>query len=260
MTRPSALVTGAAGGIGSAVVRRLAAEGYDVLAVDRCAGPDAAPYAMPSEADLAALTDGLDHVWPLVADVCDPHQMRSAAARAIEQWGRLDAVVAAAAVVGGGAPLWQTPAVELDRLWRIDAEGVFHTAAATVPEMLAGPDPSRGRFVAIASAAGSRGMFGLGAYTMVKHAVVGLVRGLAADLVGTGTTAVAVSPGATRTPMLERTAALYPGTTVTDLASHQLLRRVLEPDEIAATVALCCSREGAALNGHVVHADGGLAS
>lgn len=257
MTRPCALVTGAAGGIGSAVVRRLADDGYGVLAVDWCAGPAAAPYPMPTQDHLARVARGHERVATRTVDVRDPAQVRAAVVDAVERWGRLDVVVAAAAVVDGGRPLWETSAADLARLWEIDAAGVFHTAAAAVPAMLDGPDPSRGRFVALASTAGSRGLFGLAGYTMVKHAVVGLVRGLAADLVGTGVCATAVSPGATRTRMLERTAALYPDTDVDDLAAHQLLRRTLEPEEIAATVAFCCSPEGAVLNGHVVHADGG---
>ena len=128
----------------------------------------------------------------------------------------------------------------------------------TIPHLLAGPDPSGGRFVAIASAAGSHGLFHLAAYNAAKHAVIGLVKGLAADLVGTGVTACAVSPGSTRTRMLDATAALYGLTDAEELASAQLLRRLLEPSEIAATIALCCSIEGAALNGSVVSADGGF--
>ncbi|WP_447643882.1 SDR family oxidoreductase [Nocardioides zeae] len=132
----------------------------------------------------------------------------------------------------------------LDELWEVDAKGVWTTAAATVPHLLASPEPHLARFVGIASAAGEHGLFGLAAYTAVKHAVVGIVRGLAADLAGTGVAAVAVSPGATRTPMLEATAALYglTGEDGTDeLARHQGLRRALEPAEVADVVALCCS-------------------
>lgn len=154
--------------------------------------------------------------------------------------------------------MWETAEEQLDLLWDIDAKGVWHTAAAAVPAMLAGPDPAGCRVVAVASAAGSQGLFHLAAYTAAKHAVVGIVRGLAADLTGTGVTAVAVSPGSTRTPMLARTAGLYEDAEVGDLVSRQLLRRVLEPDEIAATIAYCCSRAGAVLNGSVVHADGGF--
>jgi NAD(P)-dependent dehydrogenase (short-subunit alcohol dehydrogenase family) len=87
--------------------------------------------------------------------------------------------------------------------------------------------------------------------------VVGLVRGLAADLVGTGVSAVAVSPGSTRTSMLEATARIY-DVGAAELAAHQLLRRALDPEELAATIAFCCSLPGAALNGSVVHADGGF--
>ena len=143
-------------------------------------------------------------------------------------------------------------------MWQIDAKGVWNTAAATVPAMLSGPEPSGCRFVAVASAAGSQGLFHLAGYTAVKHAVVGIVHGLAADLTGTGVTAVAVSPGSTRTQMLSQTARLYDDASIEDLVSHQLLGRELEPEEIAETVAFCCSPAGAVLNGSVVHAEGGF--
>ena len=235
-----ALVTGAAGGIGSATVRRLVEQGYAVVGVDL---------------EEAEETDTVAHV---VGDVRDRAVLERAAALAVERWGRLDAAVAAAAVIRGGQPLWQTPAIDLDDLWQHDVVGVWNTAAVVVPHLLRQPDPSGCRFVAVASAAGSHGLFRLAAYNTVKHAVVGLVKGLAADLVGTGVTAVVVSPGSTRTPMLEETAALYDLPDVDELASHQLLRRLLDPAEVAATIAFCCSVEGAVLNGGIVHADGGF--
>jgi len=258
---PVSLVTGAARGIGAAVVRRLVADGHRVVALDWCVG-EAGPaaYAMADRTDLdslvAELPDGA--VAPIVRDVRDSRGVQEAVDLAVATWGRLDVAVAGAAVMAGGRPLWD-PASEadLDLLWQVDVQGVWHTAAAAVPAMLAGPDPSRCRFVAIASAAGSHGLHRLAAYTTAKHAVVGLVKGLAADLVGTGVTAVAVSPGSTRTRMLQATADLY-DVGVEVLVDHQLVRRVLEPDEVAAVVALACSPEGAALNGSVVSADGGF--
>ena len=84
------------------------------------------------------------------------------------------------------------------------------------------------------------------------------MKGLAADLVGTGVTACAVSPGSTRTPMLNATAALYDLPEIESFTVNQLLRRLIEPDEVAAALAFCCSREAAILNGSVVHADGGF--
>lgn len=246
MSAPAArvvLVTGAARGIGAATVRRLLAQGDRVVAIDVLAQPD----------------DTTGNVLPVVADVRDRTALAAAVDAARDRWGRLDAAVAAAAVVAGGVPLWETPGADLDLLWDVDVKGVWNTAAVTVPAMLAGPDPAGARFVAIASAAGHHGLHRLAAYNAAKHAVVGLVKGLAADLVGTGATACAVSPGSTRTPMLEATAALYDLDDVEVFAGNQLLRRILEPDEVAATVAFCCSREAAVLNGSVVHADGGFA-
>lgn len=245
MTAPTGrvvLVTGAARGIGAATVRRLVAQGDRVVAVDEL-----------------AVAEAHDQVVPVVADVRDRAALAAAVDAALDRWGRLDAAVAAAAVVAGGVPLWETPEADLDLLWDVDVKGVWNTAAVTVPAMLAGPDPAGGRFVAIASAAGHHGLHHLAAYNAAKHAVVGLVKGLAADLVGTGATACAVSPGSTRTPMLQATAALYGLDDVEAFADNQLLRRILEPDEVAATVAFCCSRHAAVLNGSVVHADGGFA-
>lgn len=256
-----ALVTGAARGIGAAVVATLCDRGYQVAAVDACQGeqrPPGVEYSLAGRAELAALAARHpDQVLPLEADVRDPGALDAAARACVDRFGHLDAVVAGAGVVAGGRPAWETPLDELGTLIDVNLLGVWHTAAATVPHLLANPDPSACRFVAIASAAGQRGLFHLAGYTASKHAVIGLVRGLAADLAGTGVTAVAVSPGSTRTAMLEATAALY-GTSTEELVSHQSIARVIEPEEIAATVALCCSPEGAVLNGSVVNADGGF--
>jgi len=258
VTSRVALVTGAARGIGAATVRRLAADGWAVMAVDSCGGPDAVPYPLPSADDLDALVGGLPDAGSAVADVRDRQALDTVVADVLERWGRLDAVVAAAGVVAGGRPLWDTAETDVGLMWDVNARGVWNVAAASIPAMLAGPDPSGCRFVAVASAAGHHGLFHLAAYTASKHATVGIVRGLAADLVGTGIAAIAVSPGSTRTAMLEQTAELFPDADVADMVRHQLLQRVLEPDELAATIVFCCSAAGAALNGSVVHADGGF--
>jgi SDR family mycofactocin-dependent oxidoreductase len=256
-----ALVTGAARGIGAATVAELCAQGYAVTALDVCSGGSVAPgvgYPMATPDDLRSLADRFpDRVHPVESDVRDRGALESAVNATLARFGRLDAVVAAAGVVVGGQSQWETPDEHLETLMDVNVRGVWNTAAAALPVMLDGPNPRGCRFVAVASAAGERGLFKLAGYVASKHAVIGIVRGLAADLVGTGVAAIAVAPGATDTAMLAATAALYESTPQ-DLAAHQGIRRLLEPEELAATIALCCSPAGAALNGSVVRADGGF--
>ena len=246
-------MTGAARGIGAATVARLVADDYCVVALDSCEGH---PLATRADLDAVAAAHG-DRVLPVVADVRDRAALTAAVAEAVRTWGHLDVAVAAAGVVRGGLPLWETPDADLDLLWDVAAKGVWNTAAATVPAMLAGPHPESCRFVAVASAAGTRGLHRLAAYNAAKHAVVGIVKGLAADLVGTGVTASAVSPGSTDTEMLRATAALY-DVTIHQLAERQLIRRVIDPAEVAAAIAFCASPAGGVVNGTVLHADGGF--
>ena len=256
-----ALVTGAARGIGAATVAELCRLGYSVTALDACSGGDVPPgvgYPLATPEDLEAATGRFrERVLAIECDVRDRKAMENAVNATLARFGRLDAVVASAGVVVGGQPQWEMPDEHLRTLIDVNFLGVWNTAAATLPVMLTGARPDECRFVAVASAAGERGLFNLTGYTASKHAVIGIVRGLAADLVGTGVTAVAVSPGSTRTLMLSATADLYDATPE-DLASHQAIRRLIEPEEIAATIALCCSPAGAALNGSVIRADGGF--
>lgn len=257
-----ALVTGAARGIGAATVDRLVADGIRVVAVDCCAGTDTpagVDYPLATREDLQAVQDRHgDAVATVVADVRDATALASAAGLAMERFGRLDVAVAAAAVIIGGEPAWQAPTTDLTTLLDIDVVGVWTTAQACIPAMLDGPDPQGCRFVAVASAAGHHGLFHLTAYNAAKHAVVGLVRGLAADLIGTGVAAMGVSPGSTRTSMLDATAALYGLADVDEFAASSRLGRLLDPEEIAAVIAFCCTPEGAALNGTVLDATGGF--
>jgi len=257
-----ALVTGAARGIGAATVVELCTQGYAVTALDVCSGGHVAPgvgYPMATPDDLRALSDRFpDQIHPVESDVRDREALESAVNATLARFGRLDAVVAAAGVVVGGLSQWETPDEHLQTLYDVNVRGVWNTAAATLPVMLDGPNPRECRFVAVASAAGERGLFKLAGYVASKHAVIGIVRGIAADLVGTGVAAIAVAPGSTDTPMLAATADLY-DSTPQDLAAHQGIRRLLDPGEIAMTIALCCSPAGAALNGSVIRADGGFA-
>jgi len=259
MSSRCAIVTGAARGIGAAVVAELVHEGLTVLAVDSCLDDPALGYALAGKEELAAVEHaGRGQVKAFVADVRDRAALLDIVEYAERRHGRLDVAVAAAGVIAGGEALWETPESAYDVLMDVNVRGVLNLAAAAVPAMLRAPTPRQGRFVALASAAGHRGLWHLAAYSAAKHAVVGLVKGLAADLEGTGVTAVAVSPGATRTAMLDATADLYGLADVAELARHQLVRRVLEPSEVAAGVSWLCSERASGVTGTVLRVDGGF--
>ncbi|WP_217170938.1 mycofactocin-coupled SDR family oxidoreductase [Streptomyces sp. AC512_CC834] len=259
MSARVAVVTGAARGIGAAVVRRLAREGWRVVAVDVCADLPGVGYPLGTREELAALAaEWPDAVVDVVADVRDTGALAGAVALAEREFGGVDAAVAAAAVMAGGQPLWESGDDDWEALFGIGVRGVANLARTTVPALLRRPRPRSGRFVALASAAAHRGLWHLAGYNAAKHAVVGLVRGLASDLRGTGVTATAVSPGSTRTAMLDASAALYDLPDVEDFARHQLVDRLLLPEEVAAAVCWLCRAESSAVTGTVVHADGGF--
>ncbi|NKQ53011.1 SDR family oxidoreductase [Amycolatopsis sp. K13G38] len=254
-----AVVTGAGRGIGAAVVDQLAGQGWRVVAVDICADIPGAGYRLGTRADLAAVAKRWpDQVLDVVADVRDQEAVTEAVAVAEREFGGLDAAVAAAAIMAGGRPLWETTDAEWDTLFDTGVRGVFTLARAAVPALLRRPGPRSGRFVALASAAGHTGLWHLAGYNAAKHAVVGLIRGLATDLRGTGVTATAVSPGSTRTAMLDATAALYDLESVEEFSQHQLAERLLAPEEVAAAVCFLCGEQSSAITGTVVHADGGF--
>ena len=170
----------------------------------------------------------------VVADVTDAEALRSVVEGA-EAWGDLDAFVANAGVIAGGVPAWELPADQQRALLEVNLESVILAARLVVPALLGRPRPRSGRFVAVTSSGAARGMSGLAAYSAAKAGVTGFVRGLAADLHGSGVTANAVAPGSTDTPLLAESARLFDLPSPKDFAPRQPLERLLEPEEVAAT-------------------------
>jgi SDR family mycofactocin-dependent oxidoreductase len=260
-----ALVTGAARGIGAATVAALAAAGWRVVAVDRCADDPALPYRLGSRGDLDRVVEearsaagGVD-VVAAQADTRDPEALAAAVRLAEERWGGLDAAVAAAGVIAGGVPAWQVPLEQQQAVLDIDLGGVLTLARVAVPALLRRPEPRRGRFLAVASVAATRGLPMLAAYCAAKAGVTGFVRALAAELGGTGVTANAVSPGSTATPILDESARLYHLPAADAFAAQQPLGRLLAPAEVAAVIAFLAGDGASAMTGAIVPVDGGLA-
>jgi SDR family mycofactocin-dependent oxidoreductase len=275
VTTRVALVTGAARGIGAATVTALAADGWRVVAVDRCADDPALPYPLGTRDDLdrvvaraaeaaaetAAATAGdvAGDAVAVVADTRDPDALAAAVRLAEERWGGLDAAVAAAGVIAGGVPAWQVPPEQEQAVLDIDLGGVLTLARVAVPALLRRPEPRHGRFLAVASAAATRGLPMLAAYCAAKAGVAGFVRALAAELGGTGVTANAVSPGSTATPLLDESARLYGLPAAGAFAAQQPLGRLLAPAEVAAIIAFLAGDGASAMTGAIVPVDGGLA-
>jgi SDR family mycofactocin-dependent oxidoreductase len=284
-----AIVTGAGRGIGAATVAALAADGWRVVAVDRGADDPRLPYALATPAELDAVVaaandapaaelsrpepaDGAtstersrpgpdpdaERTRAEIADATDTAAMAAVVARA-EEWGEVEAIVANAGVIAGGAPAWELSPEEEDAVIDVCLRGVMVAARVGIPALLRRPEPRSGRFVAVASAAATRGLPGLAAYCAAKAGVGGFVRALGADLRSSGVTANAISPGSTDTPILAESARLYGLDSAVDFAAQQPLERLLDPAEPAAMIRWLVGPEAAAVTGALLPVDGGLA-
>jgi len=261
-----AIVTGAGRGIGAATVRALASSGWAVLAVDICRDDPSLPYALATKDELehvvveaGQLAGDRDRVVSYVADVRDDEAIGAAVALAEQRWGGLDAAIAAAGVIAGGVPLWEVPASQERAVLDIDLGGVFVLARAAIPALLRRPKPRQGRFLAVASAAATRGLPMLAAYCAAKAGVTGLVRALAVELRDSGVTANAVSPGSTDTLILAESARLYGLSSGVDFSAQQPIGRLLDASEVAEVLVFLAGAKSSAMTGAVVAVDGGLA-
>ena len=247
-TEPRAVVIGGSRGIGRAVVLRLADDGYRVLATGR--DPDALERLHVEAAERGA------DVETLVADATDEPAAQALADRA----GPTDALVFNAGA-SAAAPLDRTDLQTWEHLLRVNATAAFLALRAFVPAMVA---RGRGRAVVIASTAAVSGSPYISAYAAAKHAALGLVRSVAAEVAGRGVTVNAVCPHFVRTDMTEASVARIQQATGRDevtataeLARSSRLGRLLEPEEVAAAVATLLAPDTATVNGQAVVLDGG---
>lgn len=254
-----AIVTGAARGIGAATALALAADGWMLALGDVCADDPALGYPLGTAADLQNTADRCTAAGATVVclrtDVRSSADVEELAARAAEL-GDVFAAVAAAGLLGGAGPAWELSDDVLQRDLAVNYLGVVQLARAVVPRLLQGGQG--GRFVAVLSAAAATGLPLLASYSASKHAALGFVRSLAADLAPSGITANSVLPGSTSTPLLAATARVYGLDAAEDFAQHQRIGRLLRPDEVAASVRWLCSDEASGITGASIAVDGGF--
>lgn len=221
------MVTGGTRGIGAAVAKRFADQGDRVVALGR------ADCDVTDESSVASVFGALGDVDVLVNN----------------------------AGIATSAPLAKTRLADWQSQLDVNATGAFLCTRAVLPGMRA---RDHGRIVTVASTAGLVGQRYTAGYSASKHAAVGLMRAVAAEVAGTGVTANAVCPTFVRTDMTATTISRITTTTGKSeedsermVADMSPLGRLLEPDEVAFAVMFLAAREAAAINGQTVVLDGG---
>ncbi|HEY4450991.1 MAG TPA: SDR family oxidoreductase [Solirubrobacteraceae bacterium] len=244
----TALVTGAGGGIGRAAALALARAGAAVAAADIAA--DAAEQTAQSvrELGVAALA--------LTVDVSDPQAVREAVERTVDELGPVEILVNCAG--------WDEfrPFLSSDEaFWRrivdVNYEGTLRTTHAVLHSM---HERGYGRLVNIASDAARVGSAQEAVYAGAKAAVVAFTKTIARESARRGVTANVVCPGPTRTPLLASMAAAAPDSErlLAALERAVPMRRLGEPEEVAAAIAFLASEEAGYITGQTLSVSGGL--
>ena len=242
LTGNTALVTGAARGIGLAIATRLAADGARVALLDQ--DHDAV------EAAARAVGPG---ALALTADVTHASDVDAAVARVEREWGRLDVLVNNAGITGRSFPIWELTDEDWRRVIDVDLTSVFLCCRAAIRVMLR---QGRGRIVNIASIAGKEGNPTLVPYSTAKAGVIGLTKALAKEVATRGILVNAVAPAVIGTELLKQ---MEPST-VEMLISKIPMGRVGRPEEVAALVAWLASDECSFSTGAVYDLSGGRAT
>jgi SDR family mycofactocin-dependent oxidoreductase len=259
-----ALITGAARGQGRAHAVRLAAEGADIVAVDLCAQIDSVPYPLATADDLAATVKLVEDTGARIVakqgDVRDRAALDAAVQAGLDEFGRLDIVVANAGIapMQSGADGWRD-------VIDVNLTGVHHTVEAAIPTMVAQGDG--GSIVLISSAAGLAGIGSSDAgsigYAAAKHGLVGLMRVYANHLAQHSIRVNSVHPAGVDTPMINNehtrqwlAAMLAESTSPPDMGNAMPVQ-VLTVDDIANAVAWLVSDHARYITGITLPVDAG---
>ena len=225
----TALVTGAASGIGASIALAFAAEGARLCLADRDPGP-----ALAGVADRCRAEGG--EVLTVQADVSDEGDVERMFATARAGLGAVDTVVNNAGILTE-AHVVDMPAALFDQMLAVNLRSVFLGCRAALPPMVAA---GFGRVINIASQVGQRGGAGLAHYAAAKAGVIGFTKSLARELGSSGVTANCIAPGPINTPLGGTLSEEW----LTSLYAGLPLGRSGEPDEVAPTAVLLASVPG----------------
>jgi NAD(P)-dependent dehydrogenase (short-subunit alcohol dehydrogenase family) len=246
----SAVVTGAASGIGRATAVHLARDGYAVALVDTDpSGMKETLHSIESESGVAKAFQ---------ADVCDSHQLGVVVREVLTSMGSPELLVNVAGIATT-ATILDTSDQEWSRVITTNLTGPFLLMRAVLPLML---DSGSGVIVNVASVAGTVGIPARAAYCASTAGLIGLTRAVAADYASRGVRCIAICPGATETEYVEHIIAAdaVPVTTREHLTARQFDGRTSTADEIAAAIAFIASDNGRFFNGASVMVGGGMAA
>jgi NAD(P)-dependent dehydrogenase (short-subunit alcohol dehydrogenase family) len=242
----TAVVTGAASGIGAGTVRRLVADGASVVLAD-----------IQGEAAAVLATELGDRCRAITTDVTSEDDVAAATDLAIKEFGQLDLMFANAGIFGAYGPIEKSKMADVDLTWAVDLRGVFlamkHAARVMIPRR-------SGVIIATTSPAAVTGGVGNHAYSAAKAGILGLMRSVAAEVREHGIRVNAVMPGAMVSAM---TADLILGdATAIDQITQTLAKdaagnRPGLPEDIAAAVSFLASDDAVFITGHTMVVDGG---
>lgn len=249
-----AVVTGAGGGIGGAIVAELARLGASLTLVGRSAAPLERVCSHLLQEDPQAPVG-----WA-AADVTDSAAVSAAFDQARARFGGIDILVCCAGQAQSEA-FRRTTAELWGSTLRINLDGAFHCIQAALPDML---QRRWGRIVNIASTAGLKGYAYVAAYCASKHGLVGLTRALAVEVATKGVTVNAVCPGYTDTAVVREAVANIRAKTgrseseaLAELISANPQGRLVTPQEVADAVAWLCGPNSGGITGQSVVVAGG---
>jgi SDR family mycofactocin-dependent oxidoreductase len=271
MTGRVALVTGAARGQGRSHAIALAAAGADVIITDLDGTVPTVDYPLASPTDLMDVCNTIKglgrRVHSAFVDVRDADGMAEAVAEGVRQFGRLDAVVANAGILGTPAPSWELAPDQWRTLIDVNLTGVWTTFRAAIPPMIEAGNG--GSLVAISSIAGLRGIPHCSHYVAAKHGVVGLVGSLANELAKYQIRANTLHPTNVRTPMIDNpfSAKIFrpdlDAPTLED--ADQVLRRInllempwIDATDVTDAVMWLVSDESKRVTGAAIPVDAGM--